>query len=125
MKEEIMDNSSSVLLESMAMPSSPPDNRRTSIRQQKRRTFPTPKDSSISPKKRTRFDFENNSNFQTDNINNSDHSLSPLESLESRKKFYDEMSDEFCGVLGKRCRTVGKRSAKRTVNQAGRFGDFN
>src|SRR5690349_13989555 len=58
-KEEIIDNSLQLLepipqcLISITTPNSPPDNRRISIRQQKRRTF---RESSISIKKRTRLD---------------------------------------------------------------------
>ncbi len=93
-QEEIIDNSSLISLEpitpcvlSITIPNSPPDNRRTSIRQQQqRRTFPNPKDSSNSSlKKRTRLDFDYNSNFNLDSITNGDNSPIPIE--QESKKF--------------------------------------
>jgi hypothetical protein len=88
-KEEILDSSSitsqstSILIEPIVPcllnPNSPPENRRTSIRQQKRRTFRDPKDLSISTKKRTRLDIDLNSNLNIDSINNSDISSIPIE----------------------------------------------
>ena len=91
MKEEILGNSSptSVPLELVSptsIPASPPDNRRTSIRQQKRRIFPTPKDSSNVLKKRLRLEFDNNSNFNLDSIPHSDHSsiFNEQQSIESK-----------------------------------------
>ncbi len=99
MNEEIIASSStipqstSILLEpitpcllSIAIPNSPSDNRRISIRQQKRRTF---RDPSISTKKRTRVELDINSNSNIDTISNSDHSPIPIDqqSVESRRKF--------------------------------------
>jgi len=103
-KEEIIDNSSTTsqlvsiftepippCLLSISLPNSPPDNRRISIRQQKRRTFRDLKDLSISTKKKPRLDIDINSNFNIDNINNSDNSPIPLEhqqSVESIMKYF-------------------------------------
>jgi len=53
-------------------------------------------------KKRTRLDTDNNSNFNIDSTSNSDNSPMPIEQQ---------------SVESKRCRTVGKRNGKRTVNQ--------
>lgn len=124
MKEEILGNSSPTSLELIppsSIPSSPPDNRRTSIRQQKRRIFPTPKDSPNVLKKRLRLDFDNNSNFNLDSIPHSDHSsiFNEQQSIESKAidEKIDDNKNNFSSFVDKRCRTVGKRSAKRT----GRF----
>jgi hypothetical protein len=87
-QEEIIDNSSETsapCVLSISIPPSPPDNRRTSIRQQQRRTFQHPKDSSGSLKKRARLDFEYNSNFHLDSTTNGDNSPIPIEQ-ESRMK---------------------------------------
>ncbi len=76
---------------SISLPNSPPDNRRISIRQQKRRTFRDLKDLSISTKKKPRLDIDINSNFNIDSINNSDNSPIPLEhqqSVESIMKYF-------------------------------------
>ena len=113
-KEEIIEISSTTpiisSLPSNIIPNSPPDNRRASTRQQRRRTFRDSKDSSTSTKKRTRLDTDNNSNYNHDNINNSDLMSIPIEqqSAESIKRY----------------RTVGRRGPKRTVNQQGKFEDF-
>ena len=91
-QEEIVDNSSEPIqpcVLSIAIPPSPPDNRRTSIRQQQRRTFQNTKDSSGPLKKRTRFDFDYNSNFNIDNATNGDNSPIPIEQ-ESRIKMKKE-----------------------------------
>lgn len=101
--EEILDSSSTTpqstpifiepiapCLRSISLPNSPLDNRRTSIRQQKRRTFRDPKDLSISTKKRNRLDIDINSNFHHDSTNNSDISPTTTEqqSAESMKKSF-------------------------------------
>ncbi len=111
-------------LPSITTPNSSPDNRRASTRQPKRRTF---RDSTISMKKRTRLDAEINSNFNVDNIiNNSDHIPIPIEqqSVESMSNSACLQNDFYFFVKVKRCRTVGKRVGKRTVNQQGRLKDF-
>ncbi|CAF3958747.1 unnamed protein product, partial [Rotaria magnacalcarata] len=101
----IDDQSINSTLPFIAMPSLIPDNRRIYTRQQKRRTFREPnaiQDSSICTKRRTRFDTDINSNFNSDCTNNSDHSPVPI----------DQQSIEV-----KRYRTVVKRSGKRPANQ--------
>ncbi|CAF4653716.1 unnamed protein product [Rotaria socialis] len=111
-KEEIMSTSSIIddqsinsTLPFIPMPSLIPDNRRIYTRQQKRRTFREPnaiQDSSICTKRKTRFDADINSNFNSDCTNNSDHSPIPI----------DQQSIEV-----KRHRTVAKRGGKRPANQ--------
>jgi hypothetical protein len=92
-KEEIIEISSTTpmvsSLPSIIIPDSPPDNRRASTRQQKRRTFRDSKDSSTSTKKKTRLDSDINSNLNVDNITNSDHIPIPIEqqSAESMANF--------------------------------------
>lgn len=121
MKEEILDHSpltslAHELTTSVSMPSSPSDHRRTSIRRQKRRTFPTPKDSSNVFKKRLRLDFDQNSNFNLESIPHSDNSsiFNEQQSIESKPNKPKTLTNQFSPFTDKRCRTVGKRTIKRT-----------
>ena len=121
MKDELLDHSSltSLTLEiatPISMPSSPSDHRRISIRRQKRRTFPTPKDSSNVFKKRLRLDFDQNSNFNLESIPHSDNSsiFNEQQSIESKTNKSKTLMNQFSSFADKRCRTVGKRNMKRT-----------
>lgn len=121
MKEEILDHTSltSLALEfatPISMPSSPSDHRRTSIRRQKRRTFPTPKDPSNSFKKRLRLDFDQNSNFNLESIPHSDNNslFNEQQSIESKTHQSKTFTNRLSSFVDKRCRTVGKRNMKRT-----------